>query len=682
SMLSPELKQAIEIAQAIAKENNNSFFTPSHLLKGIMHNEIGLAADLAVWGKDIHYIRDWADIRIEDTPKTSSLNGDPSGDDKVTSVLEVADVTRMKLEEELISPLAILITLCKTDIAFTQEQLKTLPLTEKELLESFLKDSSIQQAVESSTTSQNGMASPSSSNALLKYCIDKTEQAKQRKLDPIMGRDKETRNMIEILGRRMKPNPIIVGEPGVGKTALVEGFVQQIEAGEVPHQLKGARLFELDSGALIAGASYKGEIEDRLKKIIKEIKQFDKAILFIDEIHMLLDSAAGFGGAANLLKPELARGELTVIGATTIKEYREYFESDPAFSRRFDIVQVLEPDVNTAIRMIKNIVPKYTEHHELGISEGTVEEAVHLSRRYVNDKHLPDAALDLVDTTMSAMKIMGEVSLKEISHLAEELEEATTLEEGKCVYQQMQNRLSPVLIGQYEGTIEIDSFTSLESLQTQLTEAFEILKDFASQPKDEITPSDIAAVVANKSGIPIGKIQAEERERLLGIEDHLRKRVVGQDQALKVISEAILESRADLKKPGLPVGSFFFSGPTGTGKTELAKSLAEFLFNDEKALIRFDMSEFKESHSAALLYGSPPGYVGFKEGGLLVNKIRQKPYSIVLFDEIEKAHSSVYDVFLQILDEGRLTDKLGKEGDFSNAVILFTSNLGQEEIVS
>ncbi len=687
TILSPEIKQAISIAQAIAKEYTQPQFSAGHLLKALLHNEIGLSATLASWQKDIHYLREWADLRIEQVPKAGTISAEPSGDESIQRIMEVADMQRLKLGQDLISVEAVFAAICKPHVGFTEAQLKTFPVTESEVLTGFVTDHGIQHAI---SGGENGEGKTSSGNvkklngALLKYCVDKSEMAAEGKLDPIIGRDKETRQMIEVLGRRSKPNPIIVGPPGVGKTALVDGFANLLAENKVPDRIKGAKLFELDSGALIAGASYKGEVEDRLKKIVNEIKAHDNAILFIDEIHMLMDPSAGFGGAANLLKPELARGEITVIGATTIKEYREFIENDAAFSRRFDKVMVEEPAPEVAVRMVDHIASKYTDHHDIELHNDTVHEAVSLAKRYMSEKRLPDSAIDLLDNTMSAIKMSEESSEQMLAGFSEQLNELSTeqpIEDFQWLLEQMTQTLSPVLAGKVNFK-ETEELIHPKAYKEYIADLIYQLNTEAKNPRGEVIPEDVAAVVANKTNIPIGKLQTDEKDKLLNIEDRLRRRVVGQDQAIKAISKAILESRAGLKKAGKPVGSFFFTGPTGTGKTELAKSLAEFLFDDESALIRFDMSEFKESVSAALLYGASPGYVGYKEGGLLVNKIREKPYSIVLFDEIEKAHESVFDVFLQILDEGRLTDKQGRKGDFSNAVILFTSNLGQEHIVN
>lgn len=695
-----DLKRAIQIAQSIAKENQHATFSAGHLLKGLLHNDVGLSSVLVSWGEDIHYLRDWADIRIEKYPKLARIDGEARSDAQAQAVFEVADVVRMKLGEEEVSPLAVLAAIARPGVGFQKDQLKSFPLTETDLLAKAMTEAGIQNAVlpnANGAANKNASAATSvggntTTQALLKYCVDKTAVARDGKLDPIIGRDKETRMTVEILGRRTKPNVIIVGEPGVGKTALVEGLAQLIVAEQVPEHLKKATLFQLDMGALIAGASYKGEIEDRLKNIIAEVKQHERALLFIDEIHVLMDPQSGAMGLVNLLKPELSRGELTVIGATTLDEFRKFIEPDEAFARRFELVKVEEPDEATASRMIGKVVSLFENHHQIKVAEGTIAETVRLARRYIKDRRLPDAAIDLIDRTMAAMKLMAETTQQELDFLRGELATLREIhgnsdpilftQELRWFERQLHNRLSPILLGQLEEQPELDQMELPEAVADYLTDLLVQLETLGGQKKEAVEKTDVAAVVAHKTGIPLGKIQSKEREKLLQLDEHLKKRVVGQDHATKVIADAILENRSGLSRPGQPIGSFFFSGPTGTGKTELAKTMADFLFNDEKALIRFDMSEFKEEHSAAVLYGAPPGYVGYEEGGLLVTKIKQQPFAIVLFDEIEKAHPSVFDLFLQILDEGTLHDRLGREGDFSNAIILFTSNIGSEWIAA
>ncbi|SDE69123.1 ATP-dependent Clp protease ATP-binding subunit ClpA [Dyadobacter soli] len=684
-MQTEALRYAITIAQSLAREYRQERFGPAHLLMGLLHNDVGLASELVIAGKDLPYLRDWAEVRLEESPKSVRVPELAQPDNQAAAALELADLIALQFNIDT-DPLCTLAALLKPGVGFSSDQLKSLPITQKEVL-ALHNAPPVASNGENQNTKQTTPAAPKGTGYLEKYTSDKTQRAAEGKTDPIIGRDREIRQMAEILGRRSKPNVILTGEPGVGKSALVEGFSKLIAEKKVPQLLQNARLLELDTGALVAGASYKGEIEERLKGILNELKGFDKAILFIDEIHMLLDPKGSIGaGVAQLLKPELARGELTLIGATTPEEYRKYIEKDEAFSRRFEVLHVEEPDEATATRMIEHMLPVYEAHHGLKVSEGTAAEAVKLAKRYVKDRRLPDVALDLLDRTMAAMRLMDEVSESELITLQTDLDtlmaidEAERLHELKWFARQLPNRLSPLLTGQLDANDDTDLETS-EGIHNQLNTKLSALRDLATRRSDSIGKNDIAAIISHKTGIPLGKLQSSERDKLLGIDEVLKKRVVGQDQAVKALSEAILESRSGLIKAGQPIGSFFLLGPTGTGKTEIAKALADFLFNDESFLIRFDMSEFKEEHSAALLYGAPPGYVGYEEGGLLVNKIRQKPYSVVLFDEIEKAHPSVFDLFLQILDEGKLHDRLGKEGDFSNAVILFTSNIGQEHII-
>ncbi|AYL94962.1 ATP-dependent Clp protease ATP-binding subunit [Mucilaginibacter celer] len=683
--LSESVKTAVRVAQSLAKEYHHKEFGPAHLLKGLMHQEVGLKNLLQSIGKDTAYIADWAEVRIEDYAAALTVPDEMLGNAQVKQVFVEADNVRIKLGQDLITPVCVLISLIKPNVGFDVNQLKSFPVKERELLDIYLSNEDVNHAVSSPASNENNGDAPKQTTALLKYCVDRTSLAKQGKVDPIIGRERETRMVMEILSRRTKPNVMITGDAGVGKTALVDGFALNIVNGQVPVSLKDVQLFELDLGSLIAGASYKGEIEDRLKNILREIKQFEKAILFIDEIHTLLDNKGPIGGGVgNLLKPELARGEITVIGATTIDEYRKHIEPEQAFSRRFEVLQVIEPDAATAIKMLKKLVPHYEEHHDLKIHDNAAEECVRLAQRYMKDRRLPDSAFDLLDRTMAAIRLMNDTTDSALAELRAELDELIAqpepapLSDYKWLYSLYRNKISAVLLGKLEDETQVDTFETADEYIAYFERNLNDLELLAQNKTEVVDKHDIAAIISYKTGIPLGKIQAQEKERLLGMESFLKKRVVGQDQALKAVSDAILESRSGLNKKGQPIGSFFLSGPTGTGKTELAKSIAEFLFNDEKAMIRFDMSEFKEEHSAALLYGAPPGYVGYEEGGLLVNKIRQRPYSVVLFDEIEKAHPSVFDIFLQILDEGHIHDRLGKEGDFSNSLVLFTSNIGSE----
>ena len=681
-----DLKQAINISQSLAKENSNAEFSPAHLLKALLHKEVGLIPLLLSLEQDIYYLEEWADVRIENCPKTSKIPDSPAGDANVKAVFREAENIRLKLSKDQTEPVCVLAALCTPGVGFNYEQLKTFTLSQKQILDSFLETSELQKVV--GVADENSKVKPQniSTNAILKYCIDKTEHATQGKLDPVVGRVNEIREITEILGRRYKSNVLILGDPGVGKTALVNGFTQNIVLGKVPESLKEALIFELDYGALIAGAAYKGEIEDRLKNIIAEIQKFKKAILFIDDLHMFLDKQGGSPGAANLLKPELSRGNLTIIGTTSIDNYTKFIETDEAFNRQFEIVKIEEPDITSAKKMLLQVIPSYETHYNLKAGEEVIEEAIRLSKRFLKERSLPDSAIDLIDHAFSGVRLMADVSQQKILELKSELEIFSEDKESKTnelesFFADLKNQVSPILFSKLELEENAVPLSSGTEIYNQCILVLDQLEKLAGEKVETLSKSDIGAIVSGRTGIPLGKIQSKERERLLGTEDYLKRRVVGQDHALKSIAEAILESRSGLNKTGQPIGSFFFLGPTGTGKTELAKSLSEFLFQDESFLIRFDMSEFKEEHSAALLYGAPPGYVGYEEGGLLVNKIRQKPYSVVLFDEIEKAHPSVFDIFLQILDEGKLHDRLGKEGDFSNAIILFTSNIGSDHIV-
>ncbi|MEO8109120.1 MAG: ATP-dependent Clp protease ATP-binding subunit [Ginsengibacter sp.] len=686
---SEETKKVVKIAQAIARGNLNTAFGNAHLLKALLHPEAGLLNLLKKLDKDIYYLEEWADVRLESFKKIPSKSEIVTADHMAEEVFNEADSIRLKLSKDLIEPLHLLAAIATPGVGFTFEQLKTFPLRREELMDSFTETEELQSVFTNAIPSGNGVKpKPATQHALLKYCIDKSLLAKQGKLDPIVGRDKEIRMMAEILGRRSKPNVLILGEPGVGKSSLADAFALAVLQQKVPVHLYNAQMFELDNGALIAGASYKGEIEDRLKSILSEIKQFDKAILFIDEIHVLIDKHGSAGGAVNMLKPELARGEITLIGATTLDEYRKYIETDEALNRRFEQLIVEEPDQKICFHMVKAIIPRFEKHHQINVPDETIRETIRLAKRYIKDRRLPDAAIDLADRSMASLRMINDTAEPALKEFREQFElwgkeedGSHTLEDWQWMSLQMKNKLGPILWSYFESEDDPSVMTQAYGVKKYISEALEALDKAALTKHTVIEKGDVAAIVSYKTGIPIGKVQTQERERLLGMESVLKKRVIGQDHAIKSISEAILESRSGLSKAGQPIGSFFFLGPTGTGKTELAKTLASFLFQDESFMIRFDMSEFKEEHSAALLYGAPPGYVGYEEGGLLVNKIREKPYSVVLFDEIEKAHPSVFDIFLQILDEGKLHDKLGKEGDFSNAVIIFTSNIGSQFVV-
>jgi len=701
--LSKEVEQAIMTAQSKAREHHQAQFSGGHLLWGLLREENGLQSFLEDINQNIHRLKAWAELRIENAPKSARATETPSADQQVQNILQEAYRLRTQRVEVKISPLTVLEAICTPEVGYTAKQLKRFPLDLNQIqagrnnitkLAEALSDT-ITAGNNTKTTTKKGTKSPKATgtNALEKYCEDLTARARQGKIDPVIGRDEELKKLVEILGKRISPNVIIMGEPGVGKTAIVGGLALSILSNRVPERLKNATIYELDvNGRLVAGA-YKGEVEQRLKAVLQEIKALGNAILFIDEIHTLLDPSGSVGsGAVNLLKPELARGELTVIGATTAVEYRQFFESDSAFQRRFSKLQIHEPSEELAQEMLQGLVARYEAFHEVKLSEEAIPVSVQLAKRYLGNKKLPTSALEVMDITMAAVVVMNQTNQTEIEELEKEWQEikklaTTDVAKYEAGLQRLEaavvNRLSHLLIQRLDAEkSEIaDDFPTVKGQEgIQFEKKLANLKAWTKEPKTLVSAEDIAATIAYMTGIPMGKIQVEEQRQLLQMEKMLEKRVVGQSHALKTVGEALRRSRAGLREANKPAAAFFFLGPTGTGKTELTKAIANLLFNDPSALIRFDMSEFKEEHSAALLYGSPPGYVGYKEGGLLVNKIRQRPYSVVLFDEIEKAHKSVYDVFLQILDEGSVTDKQGKKGDFTKAIIVFTSNIGSEWI--
>lgn len=684
--LSQEVKNSIHIAEANAKGYFNDTYGAAHLLRAILHKEIGIRSFIEQIDGDVYYIEEWSDVRMESLPRTSKVQDTITGDSSIASVFNEADMIKLKLGLDEITPICILAALCTPGVGFSYEQLKTLPITREQILSSI---DSPQNMSQRNISNNKESSNKIDTSVLSKYCIDKTIQVKNHEIQKIHCRDAELKMIVEILGRHSKPNVLIIGEPGVGKTALLNGFSQVIANEHVPDALADAQIYELDYIELVSGANYNGEVEDRLKKIIAAIKEFNKPIFIIDELHNLTDKDGPNKGLINILKSELAKGEVTILATVTNDAYRKNIENNETLSRRFEEVRLEEPSEKEALKMIENTISTYSKHHKLEVNQNTIKEAIRLSKRFNKDRSLPDSAIDLLDRTMSACKYMVETTEAVVNKIEEEIAAicSSELSENKkytaleWVYDNLTNRLSYLLF----TAINEEDFKDKESeyidLKIQLETLLNTLKEQGIKQKDSITKDDVSSTIANKTGIPVGQLQANEKERLLAIEDVLKKRVIGQNYAVKTISEAVLESRSGLSKPGLPIGSFFFTGPTGTGKTELAKALAEFLFQTQDSIIRFDMSEFKEEHSAALLYGAPPGYVGYEEGGILVNKIRQKPYSIVLFDEIEKAHPSVFDIFLQILDEGKLNDRLGKTGDFSNAVILFTSNIGSEHVV-
>ena len=611
--------ELINIAISFAAEYSSDAVYPAHLFKAVLHKEAGLVPFLERdLDKDYYYLQEWADVQMSLAPRAVRPTTDLQLSEESVDVLDEAVVYQKRFSLEECDAVCLLASLVTPGVGFSFDALKTLPLTAAEICEKMGAASSNATPASVGTMRALSVIPSSQPNTLKgnlqKYCINKTAEAESGKLSPVIGFEDEISTIYEILGRRTKSNLLITGESGVGKTSLINAFAIEISKGNVPTFLKGAVIYEVDLATLGADASYKGEVEDRFKKILNEVKENKNAILLIKSIDKLFDKQGSLYGASSILKQELSRGNVLLLCTSSIDGYTKNIETDKEFVTKIEKISIDEPNAEDCLDILKGSIQAYENFHGLTIEEDVMVEAIRLAKRYLTEKALPDSAFDLIDRSMAFVKTMNDMS--------EETEKHTALE-----------------------------------------------------------ISDLSSVVAKQTGIPMGKVQSGERDRLINGESTLKKRVVGQDHAVKTVLDSVFESRSGLNKKGQPMGSFFFLGPTGTGKTELSKALAEFLFEDESSLIRFDMSEFKEEHSVALLYGAPPGYVGYEEGGLLVNKIRQKPYSVVLFDEIEKAHKSVFDLFLQILDEGKLHDRLGRVGDFSNALILFTSNIGSQFIV-
>ena len=710
------LQDAIQLAQRLSHQA----IQPIHLLSVLLGQKDGLIPSL------LH--------RIEQNPEVlavrveSELNQLPTVSGQTESyaspefrkVLDQAETEAGKLRDEYISTEHLFLAL------LDQESIKKILVLNKKDVEKSLKELRGNQHV----TDQNPEAKY---QALEKYTQDFTELARAGKIDPVIGRDEEIRRVMQILSRRTKNNPVLVGEPGTGKTAIVEGLARKIIEGDVPETLQNKKLLALDMGALIAGAKYRGEFEDRLKAVIKEIEKSDgQIILFIDELHTIVGAGAQEGStdAGNLLKPALARGQLRTIGATTLKEYRKYIEKDAALERRFQPVMVAEPSIEDAISILRGIKEKYEAHHGVRIRDNAIVAAVNLSSRYISDRFLPDKAIDLMDEAASVLRIeidskptkldqlerkirqleIEKEALKKEkddttkTRLAEiEKELAELKEEYKQLELHWQNE-KKLLNEIKESSKQIDAlreeaiqaernldlqrvaeinYGKIPDLQKKIAEAQKKLAEVQKEKqilKEEVTEEDIAQIVSRWTGIPVTKMLSSETQKYAHMEQEIGTRVVGQEEAIKAISNAIRRSRAGIQEEGKPIGSFIFLGPTGVGKTELAKAVAQFLFNDEKMLNRIDMSEYMEKHSVARLIGSPPGYVGYEEGGQLTEAVRNHPYTVILFDEIEKAHPEVFNILLQILDDGRLTDAKGRTVDFKNTVIIMTSNLGSDVI--
>ena len=712
------VQQAVNLAQGMGQQA----IEPEHLLAGVM--KVGENVTNFLFqklGVNDRQIQSSIDKMIASLPKVQG--GEPYLSREANEVLQKAVETSKELGDEYVSLEAIILALLnvKSNVSTV---LKDAGMTDSELRAAITELRRGQKV-----TSQS---SEDTYQSLNKYAINLIEAARTGKLDPVIGRDEEIRRVLQILSRRTKNNPILIGEPGTGKTAIVEGLAQRILRGDVPENLKNKQLYSLDMGALIAGAKYKGEFEERLKSVINEVKQSEgNIILFIDEIHTLVGAGKGEGAmdAANILKPALARGELRSIGATTLDEYQKYFEKDKALERRFQTVMVDEPDIASSISILRGLKERYENHHQVRIKDEAIIAAVELSNRYITERFLPDKAIDLMDEAAAKLRMERDSlpeELDEIERRLKQLEiereaikrekdeeklaqlnkEIAELKEQDTSYrakwqsekelvnriQQNKQQIEQLKFeadraereGDYGKVAEI-RYGKLRQLEDEIKSIQEQLRTKQGDNamiKEEVTAEDIADVVSRWTGIPVSKMLQSEREKLLNLEDELHKRVVGQDEAIQAVADAVRRSRAGLQDPRRPIGSFIFLGTTGVGKTELAKALAEYLFNDESLMTRIDMSEYQEKHSVSRLIGAPPGYVGYDEGGQLTEAVRRKPYSVVLFDEIEKAHPDVFNILLQVLDDGRLTDNKGRTVNFKNTIIIMTSNLGSAYIQS
>lgn len=687
-MMNSEIKR---IANSYAEEYCSDAIYPSHLFKAVLHKDMGLVHFLETeLDKDYFYLQDWADIQMQLSPRATRPSSDLELSDEGQAVMDEAFAYQEKFGMSSCEPICVLASLVTPGVGFTFDQLKTLPLNVAEICNKIgIKTSADGTVVASATTPT--AKSVTGKGVVQQYCINKIEEVQAGKITPVVGFENEISTIFEILGRKTKSNLLITGESGVGKTSLINGFATQLAQGRMPSFLNNAKLYELDLAALSADASYKGEIEDRFKKVLAEIRETENAILVIESIDKLFDKQGSLYGAATMLKQELGKGNLLLLCTSSIDGYTKNIETDKEFVTKLEKISLEEPNADLCLHILKGALPTYENFHHLSIAEPVMADAIRLAKRYLTEKALPDSAFDLIDHTMALLKTMNDMSATDLAAMEEKLDslqsadpqisEEEQMKELEWLNYEMLHKTSCILLAQLDTDTDFSKLPTVEKRVSYLQKSLKQLTGLAADKRTSVESADLYAVVAKQTGIPLGKVQSKERDRLVNAEGTLKKRVVGQDHAVKIVLDAVFESRSGLNKKGQPMGSFFFLGPTGTGKTELSKALAAFLFEDESALIRFDMSEFKEEHSVALLYGAPPGYVGYEEGGLLVNKIRQKPYSVVLFDEIEKAHKSVFDLFLQILDEGKLHDRLGRVGDFSNALILFTSNIGSQFIV-